>query len=304
MLDKRMLRAGIIGLALSAGAGISLAQNAARVAANVEVGPSARWSAHDPQSKVAINYDPLDNLLGTFVLAEARGRTSVPFARLKGDGERLLESFVGQLQKAPVETLSRDEQLAFWLNLRTLALLQQTIRAFPLSRPQTAFQGPDALTAKRVMTVSGELLSIDDIDRIILANWTEPHVVYGLTLPVRGAPSLPRVAYRGDSVHRMLEAAGRDFVNRAGVIRVKGQSVELSSFFDRHRATLGDSQAMLLHIRKLAAPKLAGQLIGAATINQRFDWQLTTLFERGFDSRASLERPPEGLIGEAPGSGS
>ncbi|MDP9412942.1 MAG: DUF547 domain-containing protein [Pseudomonadota bacterium] len=285
MRQKWLLRAGLGGLPLLIGAAVSLAEDRAPAAVAGDAASLKRWSAHDPASPVRINYDPLDKLLTAYVVPEGNGRTLVPFARLKGDGQRVLEAFVSRLEQVQVETLSRDEQLAYWLNLRTLVLLHQTIDAFPVSRPQETFRGPNAVTANRVLTVSGEPLSVDDIDRIVLANWSEPHVIYGLTLPVLGAPGLPRTAFRGSSVHHMLQEAGRDFINRAGVIRVKGDSAELSNFFTWHRAAFGNEAKLLEHIRSLAAPKLAGRLAGAATISQRFDWKLAAAFERSFDAR-------------------
>lgn len=245
--------------------------------------PVDRWSAHDPASPTAINYDPLDRVLAAFV-AEHRGKTSVSFGRLKGDGERVIASMIAALQRVEVHRLRRDEQLAYWLNLRSAAVLHDTIKAFPVSRPQAAFQGPEAITAGHRLNVAGQALSVADIDRIVLTHWREPHVIYGLSLPVHDAPALPRAAFRGASVHQMLDALGRKFVNRAGVVQVKDGNAELSSFFLWHRSAFSDDATLLAHVRGLAASRLANRLTGTVTIGRRFDWRLAVTVERSFDA--------------------
>jgi hypothetical protein len=285
-------RASIAGMALFVGAA-TLAQDLANSGSQPQTALS-RWAVHDPRSGTRINYDPLDQLLTAFVAQRTRSETMIPFVRLKGEGQRIIRSFLGDLQKVEVDKLARDEQLAFWLNLRTLALLEQTIESFPARDPRSLFLGETAITARRIVTVGGQQLSIGDIDRIILTNWREPHVVYGLTLPVRGAPAMPRMAYRGAAVHSTLERAGRDFVNRGGVVRPKGASVELSGFFSLHPAAMGNEAMMIDHIRLLAAPKLAERMAGSPVISSRFDWALATVVERSSFDQALVRSEPYG----------
>ena len=246
----------------------------------------SKWAMHDPGSRQSVNYDVIDRILEGFVLADSRGRTTVPFERLKGQGQRALATMVKALEDIPVGRLNRDEQLAFWLNLRTLYVLHETVDAYPLRRPEAMLSGRgDLLSAKKV-AVSGEPLSIADIDRLVLANWPEPHVVYGLSLPVKDAPGLPRQAFTGAKVHEMLKTIGREFVNRGGTVRARDDRTEVSGFYGWHDARAGTGQQLIDHLRALAEPKLAQRLAGTPVAGDRFDWALTAEQARSLDSFA------------------
>jgi hypothetical protein len=247
---------------------------------------SSRWAKHDSGSRQSVAYEVVDRILETFVIADGRGRTAVPFERLKGEGQRALVTMMDAFQKLPVEKLNRDEQLAFWLNLRTLYVLHETIGAYPLRRPEALLSGGSNLLSAKKVTVSGEPLSIADIDRLVLANWPEPHVIYGLSLPVKDAPGLPRTAFTGATVHDLLKAAGRDFVNRSGTVRVRDGRTEVSGFYDWHDARATGGPGLADHLRTLAAPKLAQRLAGTATPGKQFDWSLTAEQARSLDGFA------------------
>lgn len=243
------------------------------------------WAAHDPASRRNIGYGSVDLVLKGFVIDEGRGHTSVPYDRLKGDGQRALGAIIAGFESIPVRGFNRDEQLAYWLNLRTMILLHQTIEDHDSVKPEAMLRGPDSFTGRQVVTIEGHKLSLADIDRLILKHWREPNVIYGLVLPARGGPALPRAAYRGATVHAQLNAAGREFVNRSGVVEAKAKTVRLSSFFMWHRETLGgDDAGLLSHVRTLAAPKLAAKLPTSAVITDRFDWELNKFSERSFDA--------------------
>lgn len=242
-------------------------------------------------------------MLKRFVIDEGRGRTSVPYDRLKGDGQRALGAIIAGFESINVHGLNRDEQLAYWLNLRTMILLHQTIEDYDSVKPEAMLKGPDSFTGRKVVTIEGHKLSLTDIDRLILKHWREPDVIYGLVLPARGGPALPRAAYRGATVHAQLNAAGREFVNRSGVVEAKAKTVRLSSFFMWHREALGGDDARLLsHVRTLAAPKLAAKLPTNAVITERFDWELNKFSERSFDA-ATFDRFAVGRgLGEGNGN--
>lgn len=255
------------------------------------------WVAHDPASRATINYSIIDQTLAGFVIDEGRGQTSVPYDRLEGDGQRALQAIISGFEGVAVQRLNRNEQLAYWLNLRTMIVLHQTIEDHGSVKPQAMVEGPNAFTTRTLVTVAGQKISVADIDRLILAHWREPHVIYGLVLPARGGPAIPRAAFQGGTVHAQLDAAGREFVNRSGIVQPKAETVRLSSFFIRHRDAIGGDDAKLLdHVRMLAAPKLAAKLPATAVITDRFDWALNMFAERSFDARA-LSRDTAGSGG-------
>lgn len=100
------------------------------------------WSAHDPASRQSIGYSTIEVVLKRFVIDEGHGNTSVPYDRLEGEDQRALGAIIAGFEGIPVHGHNRDEQLAYWLNLRTMNLLHQTIQDHASVKPEAMLRGP------------------------------------------------------------------------------------------------------------------------------------------------------------------
>jgi len=123
--------------------------------------------------------------------------------------------------------LSRDEQLAFWLNLYNSIVVDEVAKAYPVRRPDRIRVGQkkERLFQADVVTVNGVTLSLDDIRyRIVYRYWRDPNVIYGFWDGSIGSPNIQKVAYSGSSVRSQLRTNGREFVNSLrGVDRIRGE---------------------------------------------------------------------------------
>ncbi|MCH4892617.1 MULTISPECIES: DUF547 domain-containing protein [unclassified Sphingomonas] len=225
----------------------------------------APFVAPAPATSAPINYKVVDDVLNAIVVDEGSS-TTVRYSALKGDGERVIDQLVSAFSGIDPRGLNADEQLAYWLNFRTLLLIKATAQQFPSAKPAQWLEPGNAFLTARMANVAGVDLSIADIDAIVLARAAgHPHIVYGLPLPVREAPAFPRQAYRGATLDADLAAAARGFINRSGVVRTKADAATIPRFVLDRRAHLGgDDAALLMHLRSLADNKLGAKL-GAAT---------------------------------------
>jgi hypothetical protein len=88
-----------------------------------------------------------------------------------------LEEIGGRLD---IASLPRNEQLAFWLNLHNVAVIEALAGAYPLASPQDRTFGPNdaALDDAKLVTIGGVHLSPRDIrERIVFPNWRDPKVI-------------------------------------------------------------------------------------------------------------------------------
>jgi len=239
-----------------------------------------------PANTRVIEYKVIDTVLNAWVIDEG-GSTAVRYTAIKGDGERVLGQLITGFETIDPTELNADEQLAYWLNLRALLVLQTTGKAFPAAKPDRLLQPGSAFFTTKQAKVSGIALSIADLDAIILQRGaSDPNTVYGLALPVREAPAFPRQAYRGATVKAALDRAARAFVNRSGAIKTKADEVTVPQFLFAHRDRLGgDDQAVLAHLRSLAAPKLEQKLILTTRLSADSRLSLNAFAERSFADR-------------------
>lgn len=112
----------------------------------------------------------------------------------------------------------KNEQLAFWINLHNVAVLEKIAHNYPVQRPDTIklkLEGEKIpLDQARFMEIKGQRISLEDIrTKIVFPNWTNDNVIYGFFKGEIGSPSLVSYAYTGENVERLLNQNADDFVN-------------------------------------------------------------------------------------------
>ncbi|EAQ27896.1 hypothetical protein NAP1_09887 [Erythrobacter sp. NAP1] len=157
---------------------------------------------------------------------------------------RDLESVADQVD---IQSLSRNEQLAYWINLHNVAMIEQIADAWPVRQPRDIKIGGVPLDEARFITVEGIAMSPRDIrEKIVFANWSDPKVMYGFWRGEIGGPSIQREAFNADNVARLLDRGARDFVNSLRGTQKTGSTLQVSElyqeaapfFFDNFEADL------------------------------------------------------------------
>jgi hypothetical protein len=270
---KKILFTGLAGLAILAAGQSAVAQfgNSTQV---------EKFAVHDQNSISAISYSVIDQILEAFVIEE-RGRSVVRYSVMKGAGQRAIESVVSGFENIPPAKLNRDEQLAFWLNLRTLMVLHSTSAAYPSADPKLLLKPNSGFLNTPLITISEEDLSINDVDNILLTHWKdEPNLVFGLFVPTQGSPDFPVKAFSGASVKQDLEALGRKFVNRKDVVKASKGKVTIAQFLVDYQEHFGGEAGLVSHAKSLASPKLAAKWSQTARLQPKANWRLNERKER------------------------
>ena len=177
----------------------------------------------------AIDYDVWDEAVKNIVvsmgpsLRQTAGRAPEGFgsrriyghtSRYRLEGTRVTFSFLDQtiignlaqyrqdLQsvagKVDLQSLSRNEQLAFWINLHNVALVERIGAAWPVRQPRKQKIDGVLIDDDKFITVEGIALSLRDIrEKIVYPNWDDPRVIYGFWRGDIGGPSIQREAFTG-----------------------------------------------------------------------------------------------------------
>lgn len=235
----------------------------------------AQYAVAAETSTYLVRYDPIQNFTNAFG-REERGRMKIAYAAVNQQGQRFLEQYVAYLQDVPVASLSRDDQLAFWLNTRNMLIVQAMAESNSRRRLQrtrgTATEPGSMWTEKRI-TINGTELSIDDIEHgILLANWSDtPNILYGLYQGSTGGAAFRESGFSGANVHAELDAMGRNFVNSRTGVRVRRTKAQIPALYDWYGETLfgGDQAAMIAHLTSLADADTASKLSAASSFETR-----------------------------------
>lgn len=226
-------------------------------------------------SALEVDYKPIEAFTDAFGIKRG-GRTQIAYGAIKPQGEEFLEAYVAYLGAIPVSVLNRDDQLAYWLNLRNILVLQamsEDGNRPKMSRNRGTANEPGEMWTQKRVTVDGHPLSIDDIERrILIAHWADtPDVIFGLYQGTRGGAALPVDGFDGATVHAELAELGRDFVNSSLGVRVRRGKAQIPEIFDWYDEALfgGDSDALTAHLAGLADDRLAADLASAREIKTR-----------------------------------
>ena len=200
--------------------------------------------APDPAGTARLNFDGWDATLGEIVLRGGPslrrrlpepqqtatriplGHTTpfrqegnrIPFELLERDHRRTLtairDEFAATADRVDVTLLPRDEQLAFWLNLHNVLVVEAIASDYPVRRPSRvkADDGTAFHSTERV-TIRGESLSLRDIRELVMTHWPEPLVLYGFFRGDIGGPSLHHRAFTGANVRRELRNNAAEYAN-------------------------------------------------------------------------------------------
>jgi len=130
-------------------------------------------------------------------------------------------------------SLPRNEQLAFWLNLHNVAMMEKIGEAWPIRQPRDVVVDGVPLDDARFITVNGVALSPRDIrERIVYAHWRNPVVIYGFWRGEIGGPAIQREAFAGQDLADQLDRAAREFVNSRRGTEKRGDTLHVSRFYD------------------------------------------------------------------------
>lgn len=253
-----------------------------------------RFAARAETSAAVPDYVPLDKYVDVFGVSSGK-RLKFNFAASKREGTAFLRQYANFLASASPATLAGDDQLAYWLNLRNVLVLahlsEKGGRADMKSdRGAGGTPGP-AWTAKAV-TIDGVALSIDDIERgVILANWKDPRVLYGLYQGSAGGPSAEQMAFRGPTIWADLEAAASSYLQTTAGFQLTKRGAEVSAVFDWYSAALfgGGEAALRAHLEERIPERAQAKFAAApAIVYKSFNYKPDSFQPR------SAQRPIEG----------
>lgn len=142
---------------------------------------------------------------------------------------RELEDVADQVD---IPSLPRNEQLAYWLNLHNVAMVEKIGENWPIHQPRELLIDGVPLDEARFISVAGEALSLRDIrERVVFANWKNPAVIYGFWRGEIGGPAIQRAAFDGRSLSDQLDRAAHEFVNSRRGVERRGGTLHVSQLY-------------------------------------------------------------------------
>ena len=242
-----------------------------------------RWQTYDPASTAVIDHSPWDGFLKRNVVDDPAGPDLVRYADVTAEDRVLLDSYIAGLAGPPVSRYSRNEQLAYWMNLYNALTVQVVLRHYPVDSIRDIDISPgffsDGPWGKKLVTIEGEPVSLNDIEhRILRPVWRDPRLHYGLNCASVGCPDLHPLAFTAASADAALNRAARDYINDPRGVSVQGDRITVSKIYDWFIADFGGDEAgVIAHLLRYADEPLASILRQKGRIDDvQYDWSLNS----------------------------
>lgn len=204
----------------------------------------------------------------------------------------------------PMDAWTPDEKLAYWLNLYNVSMVEQLVKHYPKRMLKDLLYGDEALLDRKVLTVGGVPLSLNDIHhRIVLAKWDDPLVMYGFFHGYIGSPNIRREAYKPDTVWDQLKQNAVEFVNSNRGAKVRYGKLRVAELYEINAALFPNfEQDVKKHIIKYLQPAYAALAEGTRSVEAETSDYYTTDIEMGitFDHQKGddmLEEDALALLG-------
>ena len=228
-----------------------------------------------------VNHDTWSEFLARYASTDGAGVVRIAYGDVGEADAAALNAYLDVLQGLDPTTLSRDGQLAYWINLynaKTVSVILEhyPVRSIRAIRAHPIDPGP---WDEARLYVAGHALSLHDIEHGVLRpHWQEtPEIHYLLNCAAVGCPNLGRTAYTAENVDDALEQAARRYVNDPrGVALADGGKLRVSKIYAWYREDFGGSDAAVLdHLRRYAEPALRSRLAERTRIDGYvYDWAL------------------------------
>ncbi len=202
-----------------------------------------------PTSNLAIDYNRLTGVLGEAVLymghstrnrAARRKRTGTRMpdridTKYRMEGNKVLYPYFSAeisrnivilnremlsiAQQVDITTLSRDQQLAFWINLHNLRVIGEIDAHYPgparnIFGIKPLERSKADLHSAQLFHINGVPLSLRDIrEKIVLAHWNVPDIAFAFHLGHMSGPSMRHRAYEAARVQEQIRDNAEEFVN-------------------------------------------------------------------------------------------
>lgn len=273
------------------------------------------WQGETHDSDITIDYADLDYVLDAAVLMsgppsrkKSKASSSSVSTRLKNNynqlttnaGNRIFfEEFKKRpdmaaiisrirmsLQSVPAEiplnSLSKKEQIAYWLNLYNVVVIDEINKVYPLKNLEEFVSAKDGLLARKIINAGGVQLSLNDIQYGVLKQKypDEVLVIYGLYQGYIGSPSIRKYAYTGANLNRSLQFNANDFINTNRGTYPSGKIFRVAGFYQRNASYFPDFATDLRshlreYLREDEIPLLDESQQLVADIN---DWTVTDIY--------------------------
>ncbi|NNC82243.1 MAG: DUF547 domain-containing protein [Flavobacteriales bacterium] len=153
----------------------------------------------------------------------------------------------------PDDSWSRDEQMAYWINVYNAYTVQLIIKNLPLA----SIKEIDMPWDKKFIEIEGSTYSLNQIEHEILRpEFKDARIHFAVNCASLGCPPLYNRAFLPTRLQNQLELVTRNFINDERYNQLNGDIASISKIFDWYASDFEREGGVAYFINKYAHSKL------------------------------------------------
>lgn len=217
-------------------------------------------SLEPEEAPKTVSHEIWDQLLRKYVSNTGK----VNYKGLKAEKERL-DSYIKLLsEQEPTGAWSRNEQLAYWINVYNANTVKLIIENYPLKSITDLGKPWD----KQFIKAGSNTYTLNQVENeIIRPVFKEPRIHFAVNCAAKSCPPLLNEAFTAEKLNGQLEKQTRAFIN-SSANSISSDKVELSKIFEWYGGDFGD---LVSYLQKYSST----QINKSAKVSfKEYDWAL------------------------------
>lgn len=242
--------------------------------------PDTALTRAAPPPGERVDHRNWSTFLSRYVAIDAAGVNRVAYGQVSQADQARLDGYLADLQAVHPAQLTRDQQLAYWINLYNALTVDLILENYPVASIRDITDGALSFGPwdRPLAQVAGETLTLNDIEhRIIRPTFNEPRIHYALNCAAVSCPNLMERAWQAKTLERDFAAAEHAYVNDPRGVRFddRGKLI-LSKIYIWFREDFGPNEkAVIAYLETAAEPGLRARLEEALRVNAyEYNWAL------------------------------
>lgn len=179
----------------------------------------------------------------------------------------LLNEYLKTLSELQVESLNRNDKIAFWINAYNAFTVKLIIQNYPLKRIMDLENGK--IWDKKWIDLNQKTLSLNDIEHnILFKQYSDAKYHFALVCAAKSCPPLLNKAWVGHTLERDLQKRTQLFVQDTNFNQISENKISISKIFEWYSADFGD---IIAYINKFQMTPVSD---GASITFKEYDWDL------------------------------
>lgn len=244
------------------------------------------WTASNEQNTSQVDHSKWQIILNFYLLKAAGTDINLfDYDAMSKEHKHLLEDYLIFLQAIDPRQLTRDQQLAYWINLYNAVTVNLIVDSYPTDSIRNIGQDIPGFGPwdDKVVEIVTQTLTLNQIEHGILrSNWQDNRIHYAINCASVGCPSLSLNVYKAKTLEAQLNDAAKGFIKHSRAVQWVSGELQLSSIYDWFIDDFGgDERGVISHIQQYSTPEQAGKLaVYKGDIHYDYDWRLNDVSVR------------------------